>query len=314
MSEIIRTVLGDIDRSEPGICQCHEHLFLEMDKSYEISKTLYMDDLKKSTEELVEYRAAGGSLIVEASAAFGPGGNENRLSQVLGIEGRGQTGGVAHYLGGLDARLPAGTGLDPLIVEGEAYHVTLTTASPLAFYRYEVTDRRAVKDLYHNLPPHRKLSNDPLITLNAYGKGRALYLAVPLTTVEIRNHHNNPLENRTRSTQLAANLARFMLDAPVLRGTTPAGVELVVNQQPGRTLVHVLNNYVARQYEDSRPSLLKLADVPVSINEQRIGPITRAYRLSQGKPQELLIQRDGPWAEVRLPELGVHALIILEHG
>ncbi|MEI6100430.1 MAG: phosphotriesterase [Eubacteriales bacterium] len=66
MSEMIRTVLGDINSNLPGICQCHEHLFLEMDKSYEISTTLYMDDLKKSTEELMEYRSAGGSLIVDA--------------------------------------------------------------------------------------------------------------------------------------------------------------------------------------------------------------------------------------------------------
>jgi 5-phospho-D-xylono-1,4-lactonase len=66
MSEIIRTVLGDISSNKPGICQCHEHLFVEMDKSYEVSKVLYMDDLKKSTEELREYRAAGGSLIVDA--------------------------------------------------------------------------------------------------------------------------------------------------------------------------------------------------------------------------------------------------------
>ena len=62
MNGIIRTVLGDINSSEPGICQCHEHLFVEMDKSYEVSKALYMDDLAKSAGELQEYRAAGGSL------------------------------------------------------------------------------------------------------------------------------------------------------------------------------------------------------------------------------------------------------------
>lgn len=62
----VRTVLGDIPGDEMGVCQCHEHLFLEMDKSYEVSKALYMDDLTKSTEELKNYREAGGSLIVDA--------------------------------------------------------------------------------------------------------------------------------------------------------------------------------------------------------------------------------------------------------
>ncbi len=62
----VRTVLGDILEDSIGISQCHEHLFLEMDKSYEVSKVLYMDDLQKSTEELKSYRDAGGSLIVDA--------------------------------------------------------------------------------------------------------------------------------------------------------------------------------------------------------------------------------------------------------
>ncbi len=61
----VRTVLGDIPGEKLGVCQCHEHLFLEMDKSYEISKVLYMDDLKKSTDELRSYREAGGSLVVD---------------------------------------------------------------------------------------------------------------------------------------------------------------------------------------------------------------------------------------------------------
>lgn len=66
MGGAVRTVLGDINSEMLGVCQCHEHLFLEMDKSYEISRVLYMDDLKKSTDELKSFRMAGGSLIVDA--------------------------------------------------------------------------------------------------------------------------------------------------------------------------------------------------------------------------------------------------------
>ena len=66
MDGTVRTVLGDISSDTLGVCQCHEHLFLEMDKSYEIAKVLFMDDLKKSTDELESYRKAGGSLIVDA--------------------------------------------------------------------------------------------------------------------------------------------------------------------------------------------------------------------------------------------------------
>ena len=251
-------------------------------------------------------------MIVECGAAFSPQGTNPVLLQVLGIEGKGKTGGAAHYLGELDSRLAGGMGEDDLIVEGEAYWVGTTTAVPLAFLRYELAERKPIKDLWLNLPPQKGHSDDPAITLNAYGKGRALYIACPLTTGEIRNHRNNPAEAREYPTQLAANLARFMLGEPLLRGTTPAGVEVVVNRQGSRIIVHLLNNYITGQYYDCRTSLLKLADVPVSINENRTGRIIRALCGFGPNQVEMPIQRDGPWAEVRLPELGVHQVIILD--
>jgi len=263
--------------------------------------------------KLANYVAQGGNLIVECGAAFRTQGQNNLLCQVLGIEGKGKTGGAAHYLSELDSRIAAEMGEDDLIVEGEAYRITATTASPLAFYRYELTERKPIKDLYLNLPPQKVRSNDPAITLNYYGKGSAMYIACPLTTVEIRNHRNNPSEAREYPTQLAANLARAMLGEPLLRGTTPAGVEVVVNLQEGRHIVHLLNNYVTGQYYDNRKSILKLADVPVSINEHRTGEIKRAFRASGNNKEEMIIHRDGKWAEVRIPELGVHQVIILEH-
>ena len=70
MDGIVRTVLGDIKSDLLGVCQCHEHLFLEMDKSYEVSPALYMDNLKKSTEELKSYREAGGNLVADAQPVY----------------------------------------------------------------------------------------------------------------------------------------------------------------------------------------------------------------------------------------------------
>ena len=79
MDGMVRTVRGDIKSEILGICQCHEHLFLEKDKSFEISPSLFMDDYKKSTEELKNFRAAGGSLIVDAQPVFSGRMAENLL-------------------------------------------------------------------------------------------------------------------------------------------------------------------------------------------------------------------------------------------
>lgn len=63
---MIRTVLGDIPHALLGHTQCHEHLFLEKGKSFEINPALCMDDLDKSNAELAAYRAAGGTALVDA--------------------------------------------------------------------------------------------------------------------------------------------------------------------------------------------------------------------------------------------------------
>ncbi len=63
---MIRTVLGDIPHTHFGHTQCHEHLFLEKGKSFEINPALCMEDPEKSSAELADYRDAGGSAIVDA--------------------------------------------------------------------------------------------------------------------------------------------------------------------------------------------------------------------------------------------------------
>lgn len=62
----IQTVLGVISAEDLGYCQCHEHLFIAKGKSYEVSPSLWMDDLAASTEELHLYRAVGGRSLVDA--------------------------------------------------------------------------------------------------------------------------------------------------------------------------------------------------------------------------------------------------------
>ena len=71
MSDFVRTVTGDVSPETLGHCQCHEHIFLEMDKSYEVAPVLYMDDYEKSLTELNDYRAAGGGAIVDAQPVLG---------------------------------------------------------------------------------------------------------------------------------------------------------------------------------------------------------------------------------------------------
>ncbi len=63
---MIRTVTGDIAAKSLGFCQCHEHLFIERCKAFDISPLLLMDDFEKSSNELALYRTCGGQSLVDA--------------------------------------------------------------------------------------------------------------------------------------------------------------------------------------------------------------------------------------------------------
>ena len=270
-----------------------------------------MDD--KLAERLKHYVGQGGNLIVECDAVrFGtPAGDI--CSEVLGITSQGKTGFPAHYLSVMDRRLAENMGEDDLIVEGDAYRIGMTTAKPLAYFRHEYTNRPKAVGILGCLPPKATRSGDVAITVNKYGRGRAMYIACPLGENEILGHKNKKNDAREYPVQLGENLVRFMIRNPLLRGTTPAGVEVIVNAQKGRHVVHLLNQYAAGQYNDNRPGLLKLADITLSINERRIGHVKRAFQVAGRKKEKLTVQHNGPWVEVKLPELGVHGLIVLEH-
>ena len=265
--------------------------------------------------KLREYVRAGGSLIVEAGAArFGtPAGD--LLSEVLGLASLGMTGQPAQYLSDLDGRLKTAMGEDELIVEGEACKVKVTTAKPLAFSRYEFSARAPDKNILINLPPAKSRSDDPAITVNRFGQGRAMYVACPLVANELKEHKSHWNDAREYPMQLAENLARFMIRQPLLPGNTPAGVEVVINAKDDLHIIHLLNNYATGQYNDNRRGRLKLANVPVTLNEQRIGRVKKAFSFNYVANQkvELPLHRHGSWVEVKIPELSVYEIIVLEH-
>ncbi len=70
MNNLIRTVLGDVKAETLGFCQCHEHIFIEKCKSWEVSTVLCMEDYEKSLAELKMYKAAGGGAIVDAQPSY----------------------------------------------------------------------------------------------------------------------------------------------------------------------------------------------------------------------------------------------------
>jgi alpha-L-fucosidase len=264
---------------------------------------------------LADYVHKGGSLIVECNVGEGGSKARQRMSEVLGIEITGHSEKGVHYLSRIDSRLMEGMGQDELIVEGPAVTFTPTTAEPLARYTYEVGEKGVGKYIWMIVPPAARGTDDVGISENTYGAGKALFLGCPLGFSEIPRHKGlEKFDRRVFCLQFAANLARFLIGDPLIREATPAGIEVVVNAQKGRHVVHLLNRYIEGEYYESRNGILHLADVVLPINEKRIGRITRAFFVTgSGEERETALKRSGTWAEITIPRLGVHEMIVLEH-
>jgi hypothetical protein len=270
---------------------------------------------ERRAAKLAEYVRNGGQLIVECNVGAGGSAARELMTNLLGIEMKGHCETKVLYLSRIDERLREGMGMDPLVVEGEAALFKAVSAEALAYYTYPCGEKGVGKNVWMNVPPSIASSHDVAITVHGFGKGRAMFIGCPLGFSEIPKRKGlEHFDRRVFPVQLAANLARFMLKDPLLQATTPAGVEIVVNVQEQRHIVHVLNRYVEGEYYESRSGSLKLAGIHVVINEGRIGKVKRVFLVDdEGRLAEAAVTRTGAWMRIDFPALGVHAMAVLEH-
>ena len=66
MARFIRTVRGDIPPEQLGITQPHEHTLILPGKSCEVNPALLLDSPECAVRELADYKAAGGTSLVDA--------------------------------------------------------------------------------------------------------------------------------------------------------------------------------------------------------------------------------------------------------
>lgn len=75
------TIGGLIERENLGHCQPHEHLYIDETPAAAVNPYLRMDDLEKSTRELIQYRLSGGHSVVDAQPV-GAGRNDGQLMEI----------------------------------------------------------------------------------------------------------------------------------------------------------------------------------------------------------------------------------------
>jgi Hypothetical glycosyl hydrolase 6/Beta-galactosidase trimerisation domain len=154
----------------------------------------------------------------------------------------------------------------------------------------------------------RATTDVPVAVHGTHGKGRTVYFANPMDALFYR--YGFPDLGR-----VLANAVRHTLaDAHNLEVDAPEFVDIALNVQPRRKLVHLINFPVAKQlstgWRHAGRTLVPLRDIPVRV-KLVAGERVRETRVASSEMVIACVQ-DGEWACVMVPALDDHEIIIFE--
>ena len=260
-------------------------------------------------DQLEAFLEAGGSLLVAPRAL--PERTETSTTQrflaLLGLAGVDCTGFESTYLGDLHANVAGTLSAEPVRCDGTTWKLIPAGADVLARYVHPTAKRtRETWIWWGPNPPQKTISDHAALTINRVGHGRAMCMGFPLA----KKGDADGLQ-RHRLVQLTYNLIDHLIDDPLLRSEAPSQVEVVVNRQDHRHIVHLINKYTISSSVHDRPDAPPtLANVTVWVNENRIGPVGRIVRAPQNT--EIKVDRDGPWLRLTANELAIQEIFVLE--
>ena len=217
------------------------------------------------------------------------------------------------YIGGFAPDISEGMSEYPMLVKSGAYEIKPTTARVLAnFYEPQGNYQRHTAIFMQAASPKRLNSGKPVITINKFGKGQVIYIACDLGEKGLRHIPGEIVQCYTQ--KLASNLLSLLLGnrGKSLTTNAPAGVELIANKQGDRIIVHLINNYlVPMQYYNFERNAMKLSGITLSLNENKLGTVSRIRRAPQG--EDIAFTRDqGGFVHWNVPELSIHEMFIVE--
>ncbi|NLF01851.1 MAG: hypothetical protein GX601_12825, partial [Anaerolineales bacterium] len=191
----------------------------------------------------------------------------------------------------------------PLFVDQPPLEVELEGAAALANLVYPEATRTDATTVLWGDPAPDETQTHPGVCRNEYGKGVCWYAAWPLRARKLPNLWIK---------RLILALATELAPDPVLTTSAPAGVEVVLNRQSGRYVVHLVNTLVGNPDCVSLPAQplhLDGLQVRLSLSRLRVDRVGRVYA-----PPDLPVayQENDGWLTIHVPPLHVHQMVVIE--
>jgi hypothetical protein len=275
---------------------------------------------------LKDYVREGGRLFVTGCSGWWNESGQRRthdpLAELLGMQREGTLPAPIHYLRGVSEPNGWQAGLAglPLQMWGAAVHAIPTTAEPLAWLFEPRADvwQEGIRNKAHwrahtvfgAMPPGNKMAG-PAVTLNHYGRGLVLYSAIDPFALYFQEGHR-----LMREFILAAMERLLPNTARRLWVKKPLQVEVVLAEQPGRLLVHVLN-YAAQKRVGAlthTECLIPVRDIEISLRAEAAPARVYLAPSNTEQPNALAFTFSDGFIRLVLPELDVHAVIVVERA
>ena len=268
------------------------------------------DQAALSDEELDKLRAyvrEGGKLLASGCSALWDETGKRRadfgLADVFGASYQRDAGSEFVYLrltgGGLRETVTA----LPILIDKTPLQVKARDSEVIAeFILPEAGRSEATTVLWGDAAPDDS-KRIPAIMRKAFGQGECAYIAAPLRAQGMPNAWVK---------RFMAVLAAQLVERPVLKTNAPAGVEVVLNRQGQRHIIHLLNRYSGSvdhlSWKDER---FELRDIAIELDLSRLA-MNAVQRVFQAPDIDLAHEVSAGRLSILLPALSCHAVIVIE--
>ena len=258
-------------------------------------------------DKLRDYVREGGKLLASGCSALWDETGKRRadfgLADVFGASYQRDAGSEFVYLrltgGGLRETVTA----LPILIDKTPLQVKARDSEVIAeFILPEAGRSEATTVLWGDAAPDDS-KRIPAIMRKAFGQGECAYIAAPLRAQGMPNAWVK---------RFMAVLAAQLVERPVLKTNAPAGVEVVLNRQGQRHIIHLLNRYSGSvdhlSWKDER---FELRDIAIELDLSRLA-MNAVQRVFQAPDIDLAHEVSAGRLSIRLPALSCHAVIVIE--
>lgn len=258
-------------------------------------------------ETLRAYVNKGGTLIATGNSSLFDEHGQRRanfgLADVLGVDHAGPVPADFIYLSLKDERLQAAVTPQLILVDRPGIATTLNGGTEMASVAEPEARRTdATTVLWGESPPLWRHAH-PGIVENRVGKGVSRYLAFPIKC-------DGPPNMWIK--QLVGVMVADAVGEPLLRTNAGPGIEITLNRQAGRYVLHLCNHYAGD------PARLSIGDdlpmvsgIEVELDLKRLG-LDSVRSVRQAPKGEVTYEVAGGRLGLGVPDFAIHTVIAIE--